>query len=150
MKQIVILSLMSICILISLSAAWLNDVPVTITQPDGKKIEAFVSGDEFHNWRHDKYLYTIIQDPKTGYWCWAKAENGNLISTGYPIHQYSPQSLGLQAKENISTERYQEKARRMQAPTRDIPSRTPTVGTIQNIIIFIRFADDTEFSRDQG
>lgn len=52
---------------LQLQAAYLENIPKTITHPDGKVIQCFASGDEFHNWLHDKDNYTIIQSQKDGY-----------------------------------------------------------------------------------
>ena len=139
-----------------LYSAWLDDVPSILTQPDGATIDVLLSGDEFHNWAHDDTGHTIIQDPITGFWCWAKAENGNLVSTGYPIHLYSPQSLGISPNENISTEQYNTQRSRMsidleefqQRSGRSELPRTNSTGTMNNLVIFIRFSDQTEFTRD--
>jgi M6 family metalloprotease-like protein len=127
-------------------AAWLDNIQSSLTQPDKTVIDVLLSGDEFHNWAHNEDGYTIIQDIKTGNWCWAKTTNeGGLESTGYPIHLYSPQSLGLQPKLNISEEKYQEKRRDHDSNTRLTYSRTPTTGTVQNITFFIKFLNEPNF-----
>ncbi|MFV0590446.1 MAG: hypothetical protein ACK5M7_03600 [Draconibacterium sp.] len=42
-----------------LHAAWLENVPVTVTQPSGAIIHCFASGDEYYNWLHDANNFTI-------------------------------------------------------------------------------------------
>ena len=129
---------------VEIHGAWLNNVPTELVQPDGTVVDAFASGDEFHNWAHDEDYFTIIQDPNTGYWCWAIAEDGMLVSTGYPIHLHTPQSLNLSPRENISEENYLAISRSANEHLRSAPT-SPSVGVVQNLVIFIRFADQTEF-----
>jgi len=140
-----------LCLLIiftttNLYPAWIDNVPNQLTQPDGTVLDVFYSGDEYHNWPHDKDNYTMIIDTKTGYVCWAIEENGDLVSTGKPVHLYTPQSLNISPRENISAERYKEKRHLREDRFRDATTRTPTLGVINELVIFIRFADDSEFS----
>ena len=125
-------------------AAWLDNVPTSITQPDGTTVKIFSSGDEFHNWRHDINGFTIIQDALTGFWCWAKAENGNLVSTSYPIHLHSPESLNLRPNQNISEEVYRQKREKFDTMF-NLRNRTRAVGEVNNIVVFFRFPGETEF-----
>jgi len=131
----------------NLYPAWLTNVPNTLTQPDGTTINVFYSGDEYHNWVHNKDNYTMLRDPLTGYICWAKAENGELVSTGSPVHLHTPQSLNLQPNENISETHYKQKRQQLQAQRETSPTRTPTIGIINQLVVFIRFADDAEFTQ---
>jgi len=133
---------------IGLSAAWIENVPNQLEQPDGTIIDVWYTGDEFHNWAHDENKYSIVQDEQTGYWCWAKSMNGHLVSTSFPTHLYNPESLGLIPGENISKEVYLQKRQAMDLDNNsrnDI--RTPSVGVVQNLVVYIRFSNDYEFSR---
>ena len=132
----------------SLKAAWLEDIPARLTQPDGTQIEVLRSGDEFHNWIHDENGFTVVQDPETGYWCWGRAENGNLISTGFPIHLNTAESLGLNPRENISEERYLQKRDWFMDELNRSSVRSPSTGIVYSIVVFIRFSDDTEFGEE--
>ena len=129
-----------------LNAAWFDNFPSQVTQPDGTIIDVLLSGDEFHNWAHDEDGFTIIQDKETGFWCWASAENGNLFSTGNPIHLYSPTNLGLTPRENISEENYLTKRERWEEDfhSRD-SSRAPSIGEVISLFVYIRFSDQSEF-----
>ena len=138
--------LVFVFLICSLSGAWIDNYESQLIQPDGTVIDVFLTGDEFHNWAHDAAGFTIIQDPITGYWCWARASGDDVVSTGNAVHLYAPTSLGLSPHENISEARYIEKRAAWDAEfeSRD-SSRSPSVGTIQNIVIFVRFSDDSEF-----
>ena len=118
-------------------AAWLENIPSQITQPDSIIVEVFLSGDEFHNWVHDEDGYTIIQDPITGYWCWAIAQDGDLVSTGYPIHTTSRNLTGLSPGENISVEKYREIRQPYDEEFATQTHRTPSTGNINNLVVFI-------------
>ena len=128
---------------VHLQSAWFDNLPCQIRQPDGTVVNVLQSGDEFHNWVHDVNGYTMIKDQFTGYWCWALLGNGDLISSGYPIHQQNAQSRGLSPGINISAEKYQEKRKY----TEDSPQVEKfTKGTLNNLVIFISF-DDVRFSK---
>jgi len=141
-----ILSLIILFITCGLYSAWIDNVPNQLTQPDGTVIDVLYSGDEFHKWPHDKDGYTMIIEVETGNVCWAVAKDGDLVSTGKPVHLHSPQSLGLSPRENISMARYQEKRRWFDEALIDNPHRTPSLGHVTELVIFIRFADDPEFT----
>ena len=137
---------------IPLYGAWLENIPGEIVQPDGTVIEVLLSGDEFHNWAHDENGYTIIRDTETGFWCWAIEDSGDLISSGYPVHLYLARDLNIPARANISEDNYLLKRNRLNRDTDNYSSRTEPVSTnsktsgkINSIVIFIRFADDSEF-----
>ncbi|MCL2064473.1 MAG: hypothetical protein FWG98_08880 [Candidatus Cloacimonetes bacterium] len=72
---------MMISFVTSLSAAWIEREPIQLVQPNGDRVRAFISGDEFHNWIHDAEGFTIVKDNITGQYCWAIIENDELIST---------------------------------------------------------------------
>jgi M6 family metalloprotease-like protein len=129
-----------------LSAAWLENVPATIEQPDGTLVDVFYSGDEFHNWIHDIDNYTIVFDEETGFYSWATYDGDTIVSSDIPIHLGTPQSIGLKPNINITEEQYREKRQRRETTSSRSRSAAPTTGTINNIVIFIRFAGEAEFS----
>jgi len=65
----------------SLLAAPVKDMPLELTQPNGETVLAFVTGDEYHRRAHDKDGFTIIQNTATGYYVYARLENGQLVPT---------------------------------------------------------------------
>jgi len=143
------LLLLILIISIHLAAVWVDNYPSQITQPDGTIIKILVSGDEFHNWNHDEQGYTIIQDQNTGFWCWATLnEQKSLVSTGYPIHQVSPQELNLQTHLNISPTEYHRKRDSWKEQNQTRKTRTPSIGQVQSLTIFIRFAGENDFSTE--
>lgn len=79
--------------LTNLEGAPLKNVPVTVTQPGGKIIRCFASGDEFFNWLHDKDGYVIIQDKSTGYYTYAVMSNGKITSSQYIVGEVDPTTI---------------------------------------------------------
>jgi len=138
---------------LSVYAYYENNYPITVTQPDGTIVHCFATGDEFYNWVHDENGFTLIRDPQTGIVVYAKLENDELVSTGYQVGSIDPATIGLQPWLNITAEK------RMQIRT-DFFKNTPEKpvregytpprsgwnnGTLNNLVIYIRFSDQTEF-----
>ncbi|MFO7659886.1 MAG: M6 family metalloprotease domain-containing protein, partial [Candidatus Cloacimonadaceae bacterium] len=137
----VTLMLMSVAVL--LHGAYINKIEVQVTQPDGTVLDLFASGDEFHNWLHDENNFTIIADEKTGNYCYAQRDGEFVTASSLVVGTGNPQDLGLTPGINISSSEY----RRMRQTKFYSPAErdAPTTGTINNIVIYIRFSDETEF-----
>ena len=132
-------------------AAYLVNVPQTLKQPDGTVLHCFASGDEFYHWLHDSLGYTIVADPQTGYFVYAVAAAGGQIApSGHIAGIADPVSLGLPVRLSISKEIIE--ARRADFVANLEKDRIHkanggnNIGTINNLVIFIRFADETTFS----
>jgi len=139
----------------SLDGALLRDVPVSVVQPSGEKLDLFASGDEFYNWLHDDAGYTIIQEPETGYYVYARGENGRLVSSGLVVtsdrsaNRMNAAALGLPKylKDSMAfrkdpREQYPEGS----AANPELIRQAPTSGTLNNIVIFIRFSGESEYT----
>lgn len=129
-------------------ADYFEKLPYTITQPDGKTISCFVSGDEFFNWIHDQEGYTIIQAPD-GYYYYAE-QNGDLIKPSiYLVNSVNPASVGLIKWTKISKKEYQRRYDVMfsyKKAGKSGPENAPASGTLNNLVVYIRFSDDNEFT----
>ena len=80
-------------------SAPLQNMPVTVKQPNGAVLHLYASGDEHYNWLHDKEGYTIIQDPVTGYFVYAVLDsNGDLVSSGFTAGSIHPKSVGSEKR----------------------------------------------------
>ncbi|MDY0151896.1 MAG: hypothetical protein RBS43_06440, partial [Candidatus Cloacimonas sp.] len=143
LSRMILLIACSLAIFPLLHAAYLSNMPTTVTQPDGSQLQCFASGDEYHNWLHDSEYYTIIQSPATGYYCYAQKNGEEVIASTIIAGRELPQSRGLTPGINISEAAYKQlRKTKFSAP----PSRNaPTTGTINNIVVYIRFSDETEF-----
>jgi len=145
-RMVLILSL--ILLSANIFAARLMNQPVTIKQPDGVEINVLASGDEVHNWLHDENNYTIIQDDQTGWFTWAVRNGESLTSSQYNVGQSNPSALNLEPGINLSAAEIEAKYRRYQEShpqTRD--ERVPHFGTINNLVVFIKFSDSPNFNQ---
>ncbi|MFI5165773.1 MAG: M6 family metalloprotease domain-containing protein [Thermoanaerobaculales bacterium] len=130
-------------------AAFLRDVPQTVTQPDGSVVHLFASGDEYYNRLHDAGGYTVVRDPDTGYLVYAVKADGQLLPSGLVVSQVDPAALGLQP--NLLPD-----ARFLPDPKAQYPEgwrlpvraqglqSAPAFSQINNIVVFIRFSDETD------
>jgi M6 family metalloprotease-like protein len=139
-------------------ACYEKNYPITVTQPDGAVVQCFTTGDEFYRWVHDADGFTMIQDPQTGVVVYAKLENDELVSTGYRVGSVDPATVGLTPWLNISAEK------RMQIRSdflKNIPEKPVNEGyqatrsgkndgTLNNLVIYIRFAGEAEFPANKA
>lgn len=141
----------------TLHAAWLNYEPQIIEQPDGTVIHCFATGDEFYNWLHDENGFTIIKNQQTGYYVFANLQNDELIATSLIVGIHDPALSGLQPWLNIPPDEMQEiradfLTSHMPEPTAisgfDEPRGGGNVGTFNNLVVYIRFSDQQEFTSD--
>jgi M6 family metalloprotease-like protein len=127
-------------------AAYLRNVPQKITQPDGTIIHCFASGDEFHNWLHDSAGFTIILHKETGYYVYAALSGEELISSEFVVGTVNPLVVGLQPDVNISAQAWIDKRAAFEQISRPAlmhKAKVKNEGHINNIVLFIRFANDT-------
>ncbi|GIS39987.1 hypothetical protein Ct9H90mP12_1810 [bacterium] len=91
----------------SISATWFDDIPRTITQPDGETFDCFVTGDQYGRRLHDRNDFTIILDPEDGYYYYAdRGPDGDLVPTDMRVGLGDPRSIGLEPGYDISQEIY--------------------------------------------
>ncbi len=145
MKKILTLLLFTGWAFYAMSAPF-HFLPHKITQPDGKVIECFVSGDEFYNWIHDQEGYTIIQG-QDGYYYYAMKKSNKIVPSIYRVDKINPENTSLKKWLKISKTDYLLKKQRFEIPAAlksTGPNYAPHTGTLNNIVIYIRFSDDTE------
>lgn len=141
-------------VLFSMLALWLfaaphTFLPLEIQQPDGSTQTIYASGDEFHNWLHDEDFYSIVQDDE-GWYVYAAQDGERVAPTelkvGFDLPSQRALSPGVNLSQSLIAERYE----RM-ASMRDYSNaRSPHFGDFNNIVIFIRFSDDPEFTGQIG
>lgn len=154
-KAITTSSLRWLCLCIALAtalsvqAAFLRNVPQVVTQPDGSVLHCLASGDEFYNYLHDADGYTIMEDHATGWYVYADESAGALVPTSLVPGRDDPKAGGLRPGARISPDLYQARRLRMEygspAHPEDI-SPGPTSGVLNNLVVFIRFSDDSEYT----
>lgn len=145
MNRSILTTLLSILVAASASAAWLENVPQTLVQPNGDTVHCFATGDEFYHWFHDKDDYTITRDPATGNIVYATVIADKMGASRHLVGEVDPVGEGLQEGIRISNDEYQ--LRRAEWPDYAEMSEAPHTGTINHIVIFVRFSDETNFVR---
>lgn len=125
-------------------AAYIKDYPVTLTQPDGTAVRVLLTGDEFYNWAHDADGYVIVRHPANGRLVYAREVNGEVAPTDYVVNKANPRFVGLVP--NIAA-RHASLARSLSPITQDPAMRrgaprSHNSGSFNNIVIYIRFADE--------
>lgn len=145
-KKIVMFSL-ALFALSTLFAAPLRFVEVDAVQPDGQKIELYASGDEFHNWLHDVDNFTVVQNDE-GYYVYAVRAGEGLAPSSWVVGSHQPSQKGLEPGINLSQKLISQKYERL-AHIRDYSNaRSPHFGDFNNLVVFIKFADDPDFTTD--
>ncbi len=130
----------------AVQAAWLDNVPVTVVQPNGDTLHIFATGDEFYHYMHDADGYTIVQHPETGYYVYADKVEGKLVATQLVVGRTNPTRAIRQPRLTISNEEYRQRRLEIEGPNpyKVSSDRSPNRnrGEINHIVIFISFADD--------
>jgi len=127
------------------SAVLVENAPITLTQPDGQVLTVFLTGDEFHHRVYDKAGYTIVKDPASGFYVYAAKEQGRLVPGALVAGLDDPAKAklepGLDDDPNILRQ-----AREALPYMAGQGAKTPSIGAINNLVVFISFADQTEFT----
>ena len=129
-------------------AAYVRNHPIMLVQPDGEVISCFVTGDEFWRRVHDARGYTILQNPVTGLFVYATRSDNQVVASDYRVGWFDPRSLGIPKGLAFPPPSPEETrlARPKGSPvnSREI-AQAPRTGSLNNIVIFIRFSGETEF-----
>ncbi len=134
-----------------LFAAYLVNVPVTVSQPDGRSLQLFITGDEYYQRLHDGLNFTVVQDQESGYYVYARLENDALVPTSFKVGKTAPGKTRLQPGIDISAAKKRQIREAFVKATPPKPSSahalnlSETTGTFNNIVVFVRFSDQTEF-----
>ena len=127
-------------------SAPLEFVPQRVIQPDGTILECYASGDEYYNWLHDGNGYTIVQDPISGYYVYAVNGKGGIVPSSHIAGRADPAALGLQRwltdPPDVAQRARDHIVSALPAPI----GLAPTTGVLNNIVLFIRFSDEPEFT----
>lgn len=147
MRYLILISLV-LCMGV-LQAAYLEFQPLELKQPDGSDAALFASGDEYYNWLHDADGYTVKQNDKGWYAYLDKNMAGELIFTDLIVGRDNPADSDLRPWTNISSEQMHAIRDSFQRQMRELDSgRAPKTGTLNNIVIFIRFSDQSAFTQN--
>ncbi|MFO7660929.1 MAG: hypothetical protein R6V77_08445 [Candidatus Cloacimonadaceae bacterium] len=145
MRQLIV-SLLFISLCLTLAANYVKNQPYQLEQPDGTWYDAFVTGDEFYHNLHDENGYTILQHPQTGYYVYAIPDGNSIKASEYVVGTVDPGTLGIEPKlRHDETIRNSRRDRHYAALEGDTV-RIPHTGTVNNIFVFVRFADQDEYT----
>ena len=118
----------------SVNSAPLFNVPISVLQPDSTILECFVSGDEYHRILHTAENDLIVFDGQSSYYRISETRVDKLLDfvnyQSYPEDYLSPRDFI--PKHSTS---YQS----------DI--KYNNTGSVSNIVVFVRFEGDPEFTR---
>ena len=117
------------CLSIGLGA-YLENIPVTLHQPDDTELNCFSTGDEYYIRLHNEENYTIIQSQLDGYYYFAQFTNDKIIPTIFRADHAIPAGINIEKGVQISKESYLE---RRNNSGHDRGRDAPTIGTINNI-----------------
>lgn len=126
-------------------ADYITNLPTKVTDADGIEHELLSSGDEYFSYLHDSNGFTIIQG-QDGYFYYAMKHEGELIPSAHRIQTVNPLRVGIEPYLTISQESYQKRVDDFWRGAEDRGGRAPHSGTLNNLVVYIRFADDTEFT----
>lgn len=129
-------------------AAYVRNHPIILVQPDGETISCFVTGDEFWRRVHDARGYTILQNPVTGLYVYAAQVEDRVVPSDFRVGWFDPAALGI-AKGLALSPPSPDEMRRVRPKGSPASSQeiiqAPRTGSLNNIVIFIRFGGETEF-----
>ena len=137
-------------LLCTMQAAYFSNIPYTLRQPNGDTLQCLITGDEFYHYLHDADGFTIVKNPQTGYYMYAEKVDGKVIPSRYVAGKVNPHSVGLAPGVRISAAEWQARRERMAVPVESPASQyrdETNHGTLNNLVIFIRFADDADFTQ---
>ena len=144
--QIIKIIILILIFNVSAFCHWLENIPQKITQSDGRTIDCFASGDQFSHRLHDRDDYTIILNELNGDFYYAKKNNGELVPSVFKVGDIDPRTTDLVPGAMISKENYAiNKDHYEQHMSHRNNRDAPTSGLVNQINVFIRFADDPPF-----
>ncbi len=127
-------------------AAPIKNMPIQLNQPDGSKVDCFISGDEFFNYIHDKDGFLIVLNPNTKYYCYAYQEKDKFLPTDFIVGKDLPVEGKVTNKINYEYLDISGIRTNFNKENTLVNINAPTTGLIENIVVFIRFAGEPEFS----
>lgn len=153
MKHLLPLLMFSLMLLgtFNAHAVYVENMPVNKIQPSGDTLHFFVTGDECYHRYHDADGFTIVQD-HAGYWVYAIPDNnGSIQPSSYHVGTISPTTLGIKPGLTISREEWLQRRHAWDIPEEYRIQQPKTSGRNHgdycNLVVFIRFADDTAYTR---
>jgi M6 family metalloprotease-like protein len=149
MKRLLCALLIGVFATFSLHAAYIENVPITVVQPNGDTLHCFATGDDFYQWLHDAKNYTIIQNVETGFFVYANLVNNELVPTelipgeDQPEHSFLIPGLNIPVSKILQLREEMERPMIQNVQVRD----NANIGNMNNVVVFIRFSEDDEYTQ---
>jgi len=140
-----VLCLVFLIPVITLFAAHLENKGFIFTQPDGSNLNLAYSGDEFEHRMHDADGYTVVQDPESGYAVYAIPDGKGLKPSQYKVGTVNPETLGI-ARNLLPDPTHRQRLIAEKETLANNNQRTSSTGTINTVVIFIRFLNQSEYT----
>ena len=87
-----------------LFGSWFDSIPRILIQPNGERVDCYITGDQYARRLHNNDNYTIIMNVEDGYYYYAdQDEDGSLIPSALIVGRGNPDSIGLEPGFSIST-----------------------------------------------
>jgi len=131
--------------LCNLSAALFERAEFVYRQPDGSQLSLFSSGDEFEHRIHDAQGFTILTDPVSGYAVYAVTGEKGIVPSLYRVGSVDPAALGI-SPNLLPDPEVRNNLLKARESLQENSSRANPIGTINNVFIFIRFLDQSEYT----
>ena len=156
LKLLLLSTIFAMFLCITSYGAYLNNVPQKITQPNGKLINCFASGDERFVYMHDSNGYTIIKNPNTGYYVYANLINNKLEPTNLIVGMFNPTSIALKprlkptaTKEAVQDAIMSSISTNSKGGAQATQNVARSMGKVNPLIIFYKF-DDVNLPAEVG
>lgn len=147
MKRKLFFLLIGILLTLMSVAAPVRNMSVCRIQPSGDTLHCFVSGDEYFHRLHDASGYTIVQDVKTGWYVYADVDEGVLVPTRWVPGEDDPSHTELVPNLMPSKTELRRLRQLWDVPEQHRVAAAKTSGanhgTLNNVVIFIRFSNET-------
>ena len=128
-----------------LLSAPLRNMETELRQPDGSVFSCLMSGDEYYHRPHDSNGYTIMLDNQTGWHVYADKQGPDLVPTSFIPGVDDPAARGLTPNLMPDISILRRNFESFRGSGGDLYGRAPHTGVVNNICVFIRFSDQTEF-----
>jgi len=130
-----------------------NPAGFTESQPDGDVVDLHIHGDEHYNWIADEDGFTVLKD--RGWFVYAeRGPKGKLVPTGHRVGKISPAHLGLTPR--ALPDQAFRRSNLIDHPESPLQtggsasasgsSASQWQGTLNNLVILLRFADHSSRS----
>lgn len=150
MKKSLLTLLFVAIALLSANAVNVKNLPVMRIQPNGDTLRCFATGDEYYHRLHDANGYTIVQHPTTGYYVYALQQGDSLVASNLIVGRSNPSTANISVGLRVSSKAYAQRLKAWEVPEQYRKPQTKTDntnrGTLNNIVVFIRFSDDSNIS----